>query len=76
VLKLNKERIDWRTDTILVWDNAPYHSSAATMEILEELKIPVIFTGPHSYDFAPCELFFSWFKSDCFNPERLPLGKK
>jgi len=76
VLKLNKERIDWRSDTILCLDNASYHNSSSTMELFEELRIPVIFTGPHSYDFAPCELFFSWFKSASFNPTRLPLGKK
>ena len=75
-LKLDKDRPHWRQDTIMVWDNASYHCNDTTMQVLEDLRIPVLFTGPHSYDFAPCELFFSYFKSASFNPERLPLGKK
>ena len=76
VLKLNKERINWREDTIIIHDNAKYTATDSMMQLYEDLRIPYIFTGPHSYDFAPCELFFSWFKSASFNPDRLPLGKK
>jgi len=76
VLKLNKDRIDWRDNTIIILDNAPYHNSTSVMRLYESLRIPVIFSGPHSYDAAPCELFFSYFKSVNLNPERLPLGKK
>ena len=68
MLKLNKDRIDWRNDTILILDNAPYHNSESTMKLFESLRIPVLFTGPHSYDAAPCELFFALFKSVDFNP--------
>jgi len=46
------------------------------MRLYESLRIPIIFSGPHSYDAAPCELFFSYFKSVDLNPERLSLGKK
>ena len=76
VLKLNKDRADWRSDTVIILDNAPYHTSESTMRIFECLRIPVCFTGPHSYDASPCELFFSLFKSGSFNDQRLPLGKK
>ena len=76
VNKLSKDRLDWRSDTIIILDNAPYHRSEATMKLFESLRIPVLFTGPHSYDAAPCELFFALFKSADFNPLRLPLGKK
>ena len=51
--KHDKERKEWRYDTMILMDNAPYHTCAATMKLLEELDIPVIFTGPHSYDAAP-----------------------
>ena len=76
VLKLDRERKDWRSDTILIVDNARYHSSPGVMKLYEALRVPLMFTGPHSYDFVPCELFFSAFKSVNFNPNRLPLGKK
>ena len=75
VLKLDKDRLHWRNDTIILLDNATYHNSAQMMQLLECLRIPIIFSGPHSYDAAPCELFFALFKSIDFNPQRLPLGK-
>ena len=76
VAKLDKERKNWRKDTILIIDNAPYHTSSETLATLESLNIPVMFTGPHSYDACPCELFFSQFKSVDINPRHIPLGKK
>ena len=71
------ERLDqadsyWRTKTVILLDGAPYHTSNVTLSILEELRIPVMYLGPHSYDAAPCELFFAWFKSDDINPNRVP----
>ena len=74
--KLNKERSDWRNDTVIILDNATYHTCPASLKLFESLRIPIMFTGPHSYDAAPCELFFSLFKSVDFNPDRFPTGKK
>ena len=31
--------------------------------------------GPHSYDTAPCELFFAQFKKVDINPRHIPTGK-
>jgi transposase len=76
VKKLDKERPRWRHDTILLMDNAPYHKSSATMKVLEGLDIPICFTGPHSYDAAPCELLFAAFKANDINPRHIKTGKK
>ena len=76
VLKLNKDRLDWRENTIILLDNASYHKSTSALKLYESLRIPLMFSGPHSYDIAPCELFFAQFKSVDLNPERLPMGKK
>ena len=76
VKTLDEERPGWRKNTFLMWDNAPYHSSPATLAVLEKLKVPVLFTGPHSYDASPCELFFAHFKKSDINPRRLPTGKR
>ena len=43
--------------------------------MLDALKIPTIFTGPHSYDGSPCELWFAHFKARDINPNRVPTGK-
>ena len=76
VRKLDKERPNWRRDTIVLLDNASYHSCAATLKVFEEQQIPILFTGPHSYDAAPCELFFAAFKSADVNPRHVKTGKR
>jgi len=75
VLKLNKDRIDWRENTIVMMDNAPYHKSSSSLQLYESLRIPLMFTAPHSYDVCPAELFFAQFKSVDLNPDHLPMGK-
>ena len=76
VKKLDGERAEWRKNTVILLDSAPYHCSPATLRVLEKQKVPIIFTGPHSYDAAPCELFFAHFKSKDINPRHVPTGKR
>ena len=42
VLKLDKERPNWRRNTIVTLDGASYHTAAGTLQLLEKLKIPVM----------------------------------
>ena len=74
--KLDKERPNWRSDSCIITDNAPYHVSASTMKVLKDLRIPILFFGTHSYNIAVCELFFSFMKSTHLNPTFMPVGKK
>ena len=76
VKKLEQEDKNWRRRTVLVIDNAPYHTCRSTMKILEDLNVPVLFTGPHSYSACPAELFFASFKSKDINPRHVPTGKR
>ena len=76
VKKLDTERPSWREDTVIMWDNAPYHTSASTLKVLKDLRIPVIYTGPYSYDASPCELWFAHFKKKDVNPQRVKTGKR
>jgi hypothetical protein len=76
VKKLDRQRANWRNDTIILLDNAPYHTAETTMKLLERLRIPVMFLGPHSYNIAPCEIFFAKFKSVNINPGRMPMGRR
>ena len=59
---LDQYRPRWRDNHVIMIDNAPYHCSKETLEYLEELRVPLMFLGPYSYDVAPCELFFAKFK--------------
>ena len=67
VKKLDRERRDWRKDTVIIIDNAPYHTSNGCLKVFESLDLPILFTGPHSYDAAPCELLVSTPTSTSFS---------
>ena len=56
-------------------DNAPYHTCSSSLKLLQKLKIPVLFTGPHSYSASPVELYFAHFKAADVNPRRVQTGK-
>ena len=75
-LKLDKERPQWRKDTVILLDNAAYHKAPAIQKVFEAQKIPIVFSGAHSYDAAPCELYFAAFKKADINPRRVPTGKR
>ena len=76
VEKLDSERPGWRNTSYILLDNAPYHKSAASLKLFEDLLVPVIYTGPHSYDASPVELFFAAFKAVDVNPRHVKTGKK
>ena len=75
VRQLNEEDRRWRQKTLIFWDGARYHRSQVTLDLLQELELPIMFSGPHSYDASPCELWFSLFKRVNINPRKLPTGK-
>ena len=74
--KLDKERRDWRENTVIILDNASYHSSQTTLNTMEKLNLPILYTGPNSYDAVPAELFFAALKSTDINPRKVSLGKR
>ena len=74
--KLNQEDRRWRHNTLIFWDGAPYHKSRETMAVLEELQMPIMVTGPYSYDVSPCETFFAHFKRVNINPRKVATGKR
>ena len=61
---------------MLLADNAPYHKSKDTLPKLEELELPVMYSGPYSFDVSPVELMFSFLKEGLLNPGGLELGKR
>ena len=66
--QLDMDRPDWRSNTILLLDGARYHINDEVIGHLSRLKMPVIFTGPRSYDACPCELLFAHLKAVDLNP--------
>ena len=76
VKKLDAEDRHWHRNTIIMADNASYHTCPATLNVFEELGITILFTGPHSYSASPVELMFAAFKRRDINQHNLPVGKK
>ena len=76
IQKLDAEDHYWYYNTVIMIDNTAYHTCKATLKVFEELGVPVLFTGPHSYNACPAELFFAAFKSADINPRHMPTGKK
>ena len=74
-LKLDAQRPNWRQSHVILMDNATYHTNPTILNVLELLRIPVIFTGPHSYKASPVETFFAAFKAADINPRKLATGK-
>jgi len=60
---------DWRDNTILLLDNATYHTGSKVREYLRKLKIDIIWSCPYSYDSAPCEQVFARLKLGEINQE-------
>ena len=76
VKKLDNERPGWRKNTVILLDNASYHTSKATLSVLKKFDVPCMWTGPHSYNAAPIELLFGAFKAADINPRHLKTGKQ
>ena len=62
IQKLDEDRPDWRSDTIIQLDGAKYHLTSQVQELLKEKKVPALVSAPYSYDGAVAELFFATFK--------------
>ena len=74
---LDIETPNWRSNSVILLDGASPHVSSDTIDhIKKKLKIPVIFTGPYSYDAAAIELFFAYFKRTILASLDQTYGKK
>jgi hypothetical protein len=75
VSKLTETDRRWRQRTVIFMDNAKYHDSAQTLKLLADLDVPLMLTGPYSYDACPCEKWFALFKQVDINPRKVKTGK-
>ena len=66
----------WQEDSVIQWDNAPYHSSTETKNELKKLGLKVVYSGPYSFSAAPIETLFSGLKFGELNPENQATGKR
>ena len=66
----------WRNSTVIQLDGAKFQICQQTKRDLIELGFDVIYSAPHSYYGAPCELFFSQLKNSDLNPTSEKKSKK
>ena len=50
--------------------------SSQTKVNIDKLNVPVIFTGPYSYDGVPIERFFAYLKNTSLAPLDTKTGKR
>ena len=59
ILNLQEENPLWRRHTVFLLDNAQFHKSDWIIDKFVEFQIPVLFSGPYSYDASPIEKIFA-----------------
>ena len=72
---LSTEDANWRSNTVLLLDNAPYHRAKEVKEHLLKLGVRTILSGQYAYSAAVCETFFSYYKRGDQNPDRAKTGR-
>ena len=59
VRTLDSETPGWQENSIILVDNAPYHSGEEIREYMHKMQIPIMYSAPYSYAAAPIETLFS-----------------
>ena len=72
---LSAEDPNWRENTVLLLDNAPYHRAKEVKQHLLNLGVKTVLSGQYSYSAAVCESFFAYYKKTDQNPSRAKTGK-
>ena len=69
---LDKERPNWRQSHLLLMDNMSSHKTQKTLNMIEQLQLPVRFTAPASFLAVPVEGVFRCLKLEYFRLQNLP----
>lgn len=73
---LNFRDKNWRSNSLILLDNAGYHKGSDIRFKLNKIKIPLMYLGPYHFRMAPIEMFFSFMKSHDLNPLKSKLTSK
>ena len=65
---LDSEDVMWRKNTLIMIENAGYHRGEQTRNLIEDLKIPIMYLGPYHFKMAPIEIIFNFIKMHDLNP--------
>ena len=73
---LESENKHFRKDLVLLLDGASYHKSPETKLTMRQLGLNYVISAPYSYDAAPIELLFAYWKKSHINPQDEKTGKR
>jgi transposase len=62
VQRLDMTQPGWRKKLVISMDNSPCHRNPTVHSFIEEKKLPVLFTGPASFDIVASEYLFASIK--------------
>ena len=74
--QLDRETPGWQEESVILIDNAAYHSGEEIRDYLRKMQIPLMYSAPYSYSSAPIETLFGHLKLGDLNPAAGPQGKK
>ena len=60
--ELDKDSPGWQEDSLLLIDNAPYHTGEEIRSYIRKMQLPLIYTAPYCYGSSPIETLFAHLK--------------
>ena len=66
--ELDKDTSGWQENSVILIDNAPYHTGEEIRSYMTKMQLPVIYTAPYCYNSSPIETLFAHLKLGEINP--------
>ena len=76
VAELDRDTPGWQEDSVILADNAPYHTGGEIREYLRKMQVPFMYTSGYCYSSSPIETLFAHLKLGELNATREPTGKR
>ena len=76
VVQLDRDKPGWEEDSLILLDNAPYHTGQEIRAYFKKMQVPIMYSAPYLYSAAPIETLFGHLKLGELNPARQRTGKK
>ena len=73
--QLDRDRPNWRKNTIIQMDGASWHKTDQVKSLLRKQQVPILISSPYSFDSSVAELFFNMFKRNEINIQQLATSK-
>ena len=74
--QLDRETPGWQEGSVILVDNATYHTGEEIRESMRKMQLPIMYSAPYLYSAAPIELLFSQLKLHELNLDHESTGKK